>query len=615
MLLCNLNFFCKFSILYIEYQPYKYLMNNRLARRIGILRFKKLTGNQFLYYVSILIGFFVGLAAVVIKKGVHYLQQFLSLADSFEYSHFLPFIYPLIGIGITVLFINFIVKRHVGHGIPSVLYAISKQNGIIPKHNIFSSIISSILTVGFGGSVGLEGPTVATGAAIGSGVGQIFRLNYRQITHMLAFASAAALAAIFKAPIAAIVFALEVIMIDLTMVSLVPLLLASVTAVLTSYVFMGRGAIYAIQSIDPFSYSDLIWYALLGVFAGFISIYFTKVYIKITQIFSEIKSKFKRLIIGGSILGLLIFLFPTLFGEGYEFINAALHGDNSHMFDNNLFSDFQNNIWIVLGLMLVVILMKAVATSVTFGAGGIGGIFAPSLFLGTYSGLFFAKAINLSTLAKVSESNFALVGMAGLISGILHAPLTAIFLIAEITTGYQLFVPLMITATLSYATARVFVPNSVYTYQLARRGELMTHHKDKAVLQLMRVEKVIEKDFKSILPDASLGDLVKLVSKSKRNIFPVVDEKNHFCGLVTLDLIRNVMFKPELYDEVKISEFMFHPLATVSPDESMEEVANKFNKTGNFTMPVIQNDKYLGFVSRANVYSAYRKLLKDFSDD
>jgi CIC family chloride channel protein len=599
----------------IENQLYKHLMNNRLVRRVGILRLKKTAGNQFIYIVSIIIGVFVGLAAVVIKKGVHYLQALLSLADGFGYQNYLHFVYPLIGIGIAVLFINYVVKRHVGHGIPSVLYAISKQNGIIPKHNIFSSIVSSILTVGFGGSVGLEGPTVATGAAVGSSVGQIFRLNYRQVTQMLALASAAALAAIFKAPIAAIVFAMEVIMIDLTMVALVPLLLASVTAVLTSYVFMGRGAIYAIQSIDPFSYSDLIWYALLGVFAGFVSIYFTKVYIKITQLFSDINSWLKRLLIGGSILGLLILLFPALYGEGYEFINAALHGNYSLMFGNSFLAEFQENIWVVLGLMLVIILMKAVATSVTFGAGGIGGIFAPSLFLGTYSGLFFAKAVNTTSVANLSESNFALVGMAGIISGVLHAPLTAIFLIAEITTGYQLFVPLMITSALAYATAKIFIPNSVYTYQLARRGELMTHHKDKAVLQLMRVDKLIEKDFNSIDPDANLGDMVKLVSTAKRNIFPVVDDKNHFYGIVTLDVIRNIMFKPELYDEVKISEFMFKPLATVSPDESMEEVANKFNRTGNYTMPVIQNDKYLGFVSRANVYSAYRKLLKDFSED
>ncbi len=590
-------------------------MNIKLLQRIGIIRVKKLAGKQFIYIISIVIGIIAGLVASLIKTGVHQLQALLRFTKDFQYQSYVHILYPLIGIGLAIIFIKFIIKRHVGHGVPSVLYAISKQNGIIPKHNTFSSIVSSILTVGFGGSVGLEGPTVATGAAFGSSLGQIFRLNYRQITQLLAIASAAALAAIFKAPIAAIVFAMEVIMIDLTMVALVPLLLASVTAVLTSYAFMGRGAIYAIQSIDPFSYSDLIWYALLGVFAGFVSIYFTKVYIKIAQLFSDIKSWYKRLLIGGSILGFLVFLFPALYGEGYEFINSALHGNYSLMFDNSLFVDFQDNIWVILGLMLVIILMKAIATSVTFGAGGIGGVFAPSLFLGTYSGLFFAKAINVSSLAQVSESNFALVGMAGLISGVLQAPLTAIFLIAEITTGYQLFVPLMITSALAYATTKIFVPNSVYTYQLARRGELMTHHKDKVVLQMMRVDKLIEKDFAAIGPDATLGDMVNLVSKAKRNIFPVIDDTNHFYGIVTLDVIRNIMFKPELYDEVKISEFMFQPLATVSPDESMEEVANKFNKTGNYTMPVIKNGKYLGFVSRANVYSAYRKLLKDFSED
>ncbi|RLD37817.1 MAG: chloride channel protein [Bacteroidetes bacterium] len=590
-------------------------MNIKLLQRIGIIRVKKLAGKQFIYIISIVIGIIAGLVASLIKTGVHQLQALLRFAKDFQYQSYLHILYPLIGIGLAVIFIKFIIKRHVGHGVPSVLYAISKQYGIIPKHNTFSSIVSSILTVGFGGSVGLEGPTVATGAAFGSSLGQIFRLNYRQITQLLAIASAAALAAIFKAPIAAIVFAMEVIMIDLTMVALVPLLLASVTAVLTSYAFMGRGAIYAIQSIDPFSYSDLIWYALLGVFAGFVSIYFTKVYIKIAQLFSDIKSWYKRLLIGGSILGFLVFLFPALYGEGYEFINSALHGNYSLMFDNSLFVDFQDNIWVILGLMLVIILMKAIATSVTFGAGGIGGVFAPSLFLGTYSGLFFAKAINVSSLAQVSESNFALVGMAGIISGVLQAPLTAIFLIAEITTGYQLFVPLMITSALAYATTKIFVPNSVYTYQLARRGELMTHHKDKVVLQMMHVDKLIEKDFAAIGPDATLGDMVNLVSKAKRNIFPVIDDTNHFYGIVTLDVIRSIMFKPELYDEVKISEFMFQPLATVSPDESMEEVANKFNKTGNYTMPVIKNGKYLGFVSRANVYSAYRKLLKDFSED
>ena len=590
-------------------------MNIKLVRRIGIRRFKKLAGKQFLNYISIITGVLAGISVIIIKRGVDLVQMLLEKLSGFPYHEYFHLIYPIIGISLAVLFINFVIKRHIGHGIPAVLYSIAKEGGIIPSHNIFSNIVTSILTVGFGGSVGLEGPIVLTGATIGSSVGQSVRLSYRQITHLLAIASAAALAAIFKAPITAIVFAMEVIMIDLTMVALIPLLLASVSAVITSYIFMGRGAVYAIQATDPFAISDLIWFALLGVFAGFVSIYFTKVYIKITELFTRIKKWYHRLFIGGGILGVLIFLFPNLYGEGYEFINASLHGDLSLMFENSLFENYQNQIWVFLGVMLAVILLKVVATSVTFGAGGIGGIFAPALFLGTMSGIFFAKITNLTSMAHVSESNFALAGMAGLISGVLHAPLTAIFLIAEITTGYQLFVPLMITSTLAYVTARLFIPNSVYTYQLAARGELMTHHKDKSVMQMMHVATLIENDFKSIHPDASLGDMVKLVSKAKRNIFPVVDEKNHFYGLVTLDVIRNIMFKPELYDEVKISEFMFQPLATVAPDESMEQVANKFNKTGNFTMPVIQNEKYLGFVSRANVYSAYRKLLKDFSDD
>lgn len=590
-------------------------MNNKLIRRLGIRKLRKVAGHQFLNYIAIITGILVGISAVIIKRGVDLVQVLLEKLNGFAFHEYFHLIYPIIGIALAILFVNFVIKRHIGHGIPAVLYSIAKEGGIIPRHNIISNIVTSVLTVGFGGSVGLEGPIVLTGASIGSGVGQAARLNYRQITQLLAIASAAALAAIFKAPIAAIVFAIEVIMIDLTMITLIPLLLASVTAVITSYLFMGRGAVYAIQALDPFAISDLVWYALLGVFAGFVSIYFTKVYIKISELFSRVNKWYNRLLIGGIILGILIFLFPNLYGEGYEFINDSLHGDLSLMFKNSPFEHFQNHIWGYLGVMLAVILLKVVATSATFGAGGIGGVFAPALFLGTLSGIFFAKVVNLTTFTRLSESNFALVGMAGLISGVLHAPLTAIFLIAEITTGYQLFVPLMITSTLAYMTAKLFIPNSVYTYQLAKRGELMTHHKDKTVMQMMRVSSLIENDFRSIHPDASLRDMVKLVSKAKRNIFPVVDDKNHFYGIVTLDGIRDVMFKPELYDELKITEFMYRPSETVMPDESMEEVANKFNKSGNFTMPVIQNDKYLGFVSRANVYSAYRKLLQDFSDD
>lgn len=576
---------------------------------------QKLTKKQMTYIISIIIGFFVGLGAVVIKKAVHFTQWLLISSFSETIENYLFFIYPMIGIFLAVIYMNYIIKKKVGHGIPAVLYAISKQHGIIPKHNMFSSIFTASFTVGFGGSVGLEGPTVYTGAAIGSYFGQIMKVNYRQLVFYLGFASAAAMAAIFKAPVAGIVFALEVIMLDLTMAALIPLLLSSVTAVITSYVFMGQGAIYAIDKVDPFVFTQVGWFILLGIFTGLVSTYFTKAYIKTASIFSGMKNWGTRLLVGGTILGGLIFLFPSLYGEGYESINTALQGESSSLFEKSIFFDYRDNIWVVFGVMALVLITKVIATSVTFGAGGIGGIFAPSLFLGTYSGLLFSKFVNHFGFDNLSEKNFALVGMAGIISGNLHAPLTAIFLIAELTTGYELFVPLMVTSAASYATTKFFVDNSVYTYQLAKRGELMTHDKDKAVMQMLSVKDLIEKDFRAIEPNASLGDLIELVSESNRNVFPVVDEDNNFHGAISLNEIRHIMFKPDKYEEYKVKDLMFIPTSKVSPDESMDEVAKKFTKSGYYNMPVIKDGKYWGFVSRATVFSAYRKLLKDFSDD
>ena len=575
----------------------------------------KLTKKQATYIISIIIGFFVGVGAVVIKKAVHFTQWLLTSGFSEDLAHYLYFIYPMIGILLAVLYMNYIIKKKVGHGIPAVLYAISKQHGIIPRHNLFSSIFTASFTVGFGGSVGLEGPTVYTGAAIGSYFGQIMKVNYRQLVFYLGFASAAAMAAIFKAPVAGIVFALEVIMLDLTVAALIPLLLSSVTAVMTSYVFMGQGAIYAVDKVDPFIFTQVGWFILLGIFTGLISTYFTKAYIKIASVFSGMKNWWTRLLVGGTVLGGLIFIFPSLYGEGYESINAALHGDSGNLFEESIFFDFRDNIWVVFAVMALVLLTKVIATSVTFGAGGIGGIFAPSLFLGTYSGLLFSKVVNHFGFENLSEKNFALVGMAGIISGNLHAPLTAIFLIAELTTGYELFVPLMITSAVSYATTRFFVDNSVYTYQLAKRGELITHDKDKAVMQMLSVEDLIEKEFKTIEPKAKLGELIDLVSKSQRNVFPVVDEENSFHGIISLNEIRHIMFKPDLYDEYIVEDLMFIPTTKVSPDENMDEVAGKFTKSGYYNLPVVKDGKYWGFVSRATVFSAYRKLLKDFSDD
>ncbi len=584
-------------------------------RRFLIWRIKNMSQRNLIMILSVIIGVLAGLGAVVIKNGVHLVKNLLTSNIVVDYQNYLFFVLPSIGILIAVLYIRFVVRQHVGHGIPSVLFAISRTHGVIKRHNIFSSIITSVFTVGFGGSVGLEGPTVATGAAIGSNLGQMFRLNYKQITLLLGLASAAAMSAIFKSPIAAVVFAIEVIMIDLTMASLIPLLIASVTGVLTSYFFLGQAVMYPFDIKVGFELNDIPYFMLLGLLAGLVSVYFTKMYIFIESGFKRIKTWYGKWILGGVVLGILIFFFPSLYGEGYEAVNACLQGDYSPLFNNSLFYGMEEEIIMVFVLFLLILFFKAIATSVTFGAGGIGGIFAPTLFMGAFTGLFFTTFLKYLGVNHLNPSNFALVGMGGLIAGVLHAPLTAVFLIAEITSGYQLFVPLMVTATISYATIRIFVKNSVYTHQLARRGELITHHKDKAILSMMTVDKLIEKDFKTIGPDEKLGDLVKLVANSKRNIYPVIDEDQIFCGIIILDDIRNIMFKPELYDETTVSSMMFMPGTSVSPDESMEEVAKKFQETRNYNLPVIKDGKYIGFISRANVFSEYRKLLKDFSDE
>ena len=583
--------------------------------RFLIWRVKNIPDKTFILILSALIGFLGGMSAVVIKNSVHLLKNLLTRSFVEDYQNYLYIIYPFIGVSLAVIFIKFILRQHVGHGIPSVLYAISKNNGIIKSHNIYSSIITSTFTVAFGGSVGLEGPTVATGAAIGSNIGQFLRLNYKQITLLLGLACAAAMAAIFKSPIAAVVFAIEVIMIDLTMASIVPLLVASATAVLTSYFFLGQAVLYPFEIHDQFKLADLPYYLVLGVLAGIVSIYFTKMYLFVENLFSKINRWWVKLLTGGVILGILIFFFPALYGEGYEAINTALSGDFSPLFNHSIFYSLRDNIWIVFLLFVLIIFFKVIATTATFGAGGIGGIFAPTLFTGVFTGLFYAIMVNFLGLGPITDANFALVGMGGLIAGVLHAPLTGIFLIAEITGGYGLFVPLMIVATISYATIKIVSPNSVYTYQLARRGELITHHKDKAVLTMMRVAKLLETNFNTIHPEATLRDLVKVVSESTRNIFPVVDNDGTFYGIVIMDDIRHIMFNPDKYDNTYVRNLMFYPEAIVSIDDSMEEVAGKFSKSGKYVLPVLEGNIYKGFVSRANVFSEYRKILKHFSDD
>lgn len=575
-------------------------------------RAKNINDHQFMMILAIIVGFSVGIAAVVIKNLVHIIHLYLNeIADN--KGNFLYLIYPFIGILLTMVFIKYVNRRPVRHGIPNVLYAISKNRGIIRFHNLYSSVVSSALTVGFGGSVGLEGPTVATGAAIGSNIGRALQLNYKQITLMLGCASAGAMSAIFKAPIAAIVFALEVIMLDLTLAAIVPLLISSATAALTSYLFLGQNVLYSFRVTDLFLIANTPYYIILGIVAGLVSLYFTRMYIFVTELFDRIKRWYQRLFVGGLILGVIIFFLPSLYGEGYEEINQTLAGDYNHLFQNPFYKDFRNSLFLTVLLFIMTLLFKVVATSATFGSGGVGGIFAPSLFMGANTGLFFAMIMNFIGL-DLPESNFALVGMAGLIAGVIHAPLTAIFLIAEITGGYELFMPLMIVSTISFATTRFFTVNSVYTYQLAKRGELITHHKDKALLMLMNINSLIETDFNTVNPNDKLGDLIKVITKAHRNIFPVIESDGTFRGIVKMDDIRHIMFNQEMYDQIYVRDLMFMPQYVIDRKESMEDVARKFQISKRYNIVVLDKGKYLGFVSRAKLFSSYRKLLRDFSE-
>jgi len=565
--------------------------------------------------LSVVVGFAAGLGAVVIKNSVHFIQTLLTEGFSDEYYQVLFFIYPAIGILITILFIRFILRRKVGHGIPNVLYAISKNNGIIRPYQTYSSIITSALTVGFGGSVGLEGPTVSTGGAVGSNIGRILRLDFKNVTLLIACASAGAMAAIFKAPVAGIIFALEVLMLDLTLAALLPLLIAAISGTVTSYFFLGQQVLYPFEVQDSFHLSDIPVYILFGLICGFVSLYFFRTYTFIERKFEQLKTWYYRIMVGAFILGVLIFLMPSLFGEGYQAINSSLHGNYSYLFNNSPFFDFRDNIYVVIIALVALILFKAIATCVTFGAGGIGGIFAPSLFIGANTGVLFSMLFNNLQIKEISQSNFALAGMAGLITGVIHAPLTAIFLIAEITGGYQLIVPLMIVASFSYVTISLFEKNSVYTHQLAKRRELFTHDKDKVVLSLMNVADLLETKFNTISPNATLGELVKVIQESNRNVFPVIDENNILQGIVHLNNIRHVIFKPELYDTTYVRNLMYYPVNYVSPKDNMEDIVQKFQSSGHYNLPVLLEGKYIGFVSRAKVLSKYRKLLKHFSED
>jgi CIC family chloride channel protein len=564
--------------------------------------------------LSVVIGVWGGVSAVLLKNIAYYTHQWVTRGFDFGKGYYVYLALPLIGLSLTVLFTNYVVKDKLSHGVSIVLHAISKLFGRLPSHNLYSSMIASIFTITFGGSMGFEAPIVLTGGGIGSFLGRRFHMNRKTIIILVGAGASGALAGIFKAPIASTVFSLEILMIDLTMASLIPILIASVTGASMAYFLMGNQVLFSIHLSQSYQVDNLPYYALLGIFTGLVSLYFTRTTFLIENLMDKFKRKVDKILVGGIVLGLIIYVFPSIYGEGYEFLRMLISGNASVLINQNLIAS-SGRIWHLLLLLALILIFKVIAMATTGASGGVGGIFAPSLFMGGVAGVFYAKMINLLPFANVPEKNMGLVGMAGVMAGVMHAPLTGIFLVAEFTGNYQLFAPLIFTAIFSYLTISLFENHSIYTKRLAEKGELITHHKDKAVLQMMKVSNLIETNFRTINKNANLGDLVQVLANSERNLVAVVDDNNNFQGIIFMNDIRNIIFKPELYNAIRVDELMYMPEPLVSPDETMEEVTRKFQDTGNYNLPVIKDGKYLGFVSRAQVFSQYRKLLREFSDE
>lgn len=585
-------------------------------QRFLILKLKKLSNKQLMLIFSILTGVICGFAAISIKWLIHFVETTLVSWIPIEKGSILLFAYPMVGILITILFVRYYVKDNIGHGVTKVLYAISRRNSKIKRHNMYTSMIASSLTIGMGGSVGAEGPIVMTGAAIGSNIGQFFRVDYRMITLLLGAGTAGAIAGAFGAPLAGMIFTLEVLMLDLTMAAVIPLLLSTVSAVSITYVFIGSFLVFPEKVIANFSVYNIPFYIILGVFCGLIALYFTWGSLKIESFFKRQQSATKRLLIGGTLLGVMIMLFPSLYGEGYEPIGKLLSLDHHSLFERTLYYGIRNETWALLLIPIAIIALKIPAMACTFGAGGVGGIFAPSLFVGGFAGFFIATSLNVFFGLNLPVGNFTLVGMAGVLAGVMHAPLTGIFLIAEITGGYQLFIPLMITAALAYTTVYSRNKHSLYTLRLAQTGDLITHHKDKAAITVMSLNEVIERDFCPIGVNATLGELVVTIAKSKRNLFPVLNDKQQLQGIVLLDDIRQLMFDQSKYETVRVKELMTTPPDYIVENESMEMVFNKMEYSGAWNLPVIDENRcYVGFISRSKILSIYRKKLVELSDD
>lgn len=581
-------------------------------------REKYLSQRQFVLLLSFFVGIFTSILAYLLKQFISWIAYLLTAGFDATGSNWLFLVYPVVGIFLTALFIKYVVNDDIGHGVTKILYAISRRQGHIRRHNCWSSVIASGITIGFGGSVGAESPIVLTGSAIGSNLGRLFKVDHKTLMLLIGCGASGAIAGIFKAPIAGVVFTLEVLMIDLTMASLLPLLVSSITALVMMYIFTGTSAEFSFTLDNAFAVERIPTSILLGIFCGLVSLYFTRAMNFCEDVFRKFSNMYVKLLLGGSVLSVLIYVFPPLYGEGYGMISLLLEGtsmqDWQAVMNNSMFYGDQNMLLIYLGL---IVLFKVFASSATNGGGGCGGIFAPCLFLGCISGFIFSRVWNINQLGVyVPEKNYALLGMAGVMSGVMHAPLTSIFLIAELTGGYNLFVPLMIVSLVSYLTIISFEPNSVYTTRLAKKGQLLTHHKDKAALTLMSLNSVVERHDTKISPDMKLGEIVLLISREKVNVFPVTDGTGHLLGIIELQKIRKVLFRQELYNVFTAGQLMEKPVACLTIDDPMQVVMDTIEKTGADTLPVVDRDAlFIGFVSKAKLYAMYRQVMVDYSEE
>ena len=589
-----------------------------LIQRFIRWRENNIKEKQFILILSFLVGIFTAFAALILKFFIHSIQNFLTDNFNATEANYLYLVYPVVGIFLSGWFVRNIVKDDISHGVTKILYAISRRQGRIKRHNVWSSTIASAITIGFGGSVGAEAPIVLTGSAIGSNLGSVFKMEHRTLMLLVGCGAAGAIAGIFKAPIAGLVFTLEVLMIDLTMSSLLPLLISAVTAATVSYIVTGTEAMFKFHLDQAFELERIPFVILLGIFCGLVSLYFTRAMNSVEGVFGKLNNPYKKLALGGVMLSVLIFLFPPLYGEGYDTIELLLNGTSNADWDtvlnNSLFYGYGN---LLLVYLCLIILLKVFASSATNGGGGCGGIFAPSLYLGCIAGFIFSHFSNdFEFSAYLPEKNFALMGMAGVMSGVMHAPLTGVFLIAELTGGYDLFLPLMIVSVCSYLTIIAFEPHSIYSMRLAKKGQLLTHHKDRAVLTLMKMENVVETDFVTVHPEMDLGELVKAIASSHRNVFPVTDKEGVLIGIVLLDDIRNIMFRQELYHRFTVSKLMTSAPAKLFNTDGMEQVMQTFDDTKAWNLPVVNEEgKYLGFVSKSKIFNSYRQVLVHFSED